>query len=401
MRQAIILLLLMFAIAAAPAESQATEARIALVLTNQMYGRELGALENTHEDGRLVATALRKVGFDVTLVRDASRPALVGAVSQHVAQLQMAGPKAIGFLYYSGHGAADSADGDNYLIPVDAALTAAAQLPIMAVKLGDNISSVAASGAHANFVVFDACRNVPLVRSQKSPYKGFVPENARRGILIGFATDPGAVAVDENIYARALAEEITKPGMEAAQVFRAVRRRVLEATKGRQFPWTREGLIDDFHFASSVPVSTSNPPPPATVATPSALRPLPNAIPASPPTHQPIPHQIAIPTNTFFKGQTGAQSFVLVGRWVGARVQGSRGVHIGEVHAIILEGEVTVGVIIEVGRYLGVGLKKIGVRIGAVKIATIDGKVNITLPAASKELLAALGPYQWAPPARQ
>jgi hypothetical protein len=86
---------------------------------------------------------------------------------------------------------------------------------------------------------------------------------------------------------------------------------------------------------------------------------------------------------------------------VGARVQDSRGVHIGEVHAIILEGEVTVGVIIEVGRYLGVGLKKIGVRIGAVKIATIDGKVNITLPAASKELLAALGPYQWAPPARQ
>ena len=271
----------------------------------------------------------------------------------------------------------------------------------MAVKLGDIISSVAGSGAHANFVVFDACRNVPLVRSQKSPYKGFVPENARRGILIGFATDPGAVAVDENIYARALAEEITKPGMEAAQVFRAVRRRVLEATKGHQFPWTREGLIDDFHFASTAPVSTPSPPPPVTVATPSTLQRLPNAIPASPPTHQPIPPQVAIPTHTFFKGQTGAQSIVLVGRWVGARVQDSRGVHIGEIHAIILEGEVTVGVIIEVGRYLGVGLKKIGVRIGALKIATIDGKVNITLPAASKELLAALEPYQWVTPARK
>ena len=42
-----------------------------------------------------------------------------------------------------------------------------------------------------------------------------------------------------------------------------------------------------------------------------------------------------------------------------------------------------------VGGVLGVGQKQIGVRMGALKIATTDGKITITLPAATKEMLGA------------
>ena len=46
------------------------------------------------------------------------------------------------------------------------------------------------------------------------------------------------------------------------------------------------------------------------------------------------------------------------------------------------------------GGLLGVGSKQVGVRLGALKIATSDGKVSITLPAATKEMLSAVPAYQ-------
>ncbi len=47
-----------------------------------------------------------------------------------------------------------------------------------------------------------------------------------------------------------------------------------------------------------------------------------------------------------------------------------------------------------VGGLLGVGSKQVGVRLGALKITTADGKVTITLPAATKEMLGAVPAYQ-------
>ena len=47
-----------------------------------------------------------------------------------------------------------------------------------------------------------------------------------------------------------------------------------------------------------------------------------------------------------------------------------------------------------VGGVLGVGSKQIGVRLGALKISTADGKTTITLADATKEMLGAVGAYQ-------
>ncbi len=85
----------------------------------------------------------------------------------------------------------------------------------------------------------------------KSGIKGLRREEKRAGTLIAFATDPGATATDEGVYAEALADELQKPGVEAGQVFRSVRRRVLEATANRkppQFPSFVDERVDDFYF---------------------------------------------------------------------------------------------------------------------------------------------------------
>ena len=229
-------------------------ARHALVITNQAYTGTVGRLENPHQDGRVVTAALESVGFQVTHVKDADKARFQSAVAGFIAALATAGPDAAGFFYYSGHGAAVTKYGDNYLIPIDAAVTHAAQLPFLAVKLGEIIEGIAAAGARSNFIVVDACRNTPFAASTKSAHKGFLPEKERGGVMIAYATEPGNVALDNHAYARALASEIVRPGQPAVLMFRAVRRHVLEASSNAQFPLTRDGLVEEFYFAGPGPI---------------------------------------------------------------------------------------------------------------------------------------------------
>jgi uncharacterized caspase-like protein len=73
--------------------------------------------------------------------------------------LTAAGPDAVGFFYYSGHGAADRPNGENFLFPTEVPLTYASELTLMAVRLERIMSTLTAAGK-MSFVVFDACRNV-------------------------------------------------------------------------------------------------------------------------------------------------------------------------------------------------------------------------------------------------
>ena len=228
---------------------RAETARHALVITNQAYTGLIGRLKNPHEDGRVVAGALKNVGFDVVHVKDADKARFQAAIATFIATIAQAGNDAVAFFYYSGHGAAVAKYGDNYMIPVDAPVTHEAQLPFLALKLGDTIEGIAAAGARSSFVVVDACRNTPFASTTKAASKGLRAENERGGVMIAYATEPGNVALDNNAYARALAREIVRPGQPAVLMFRAVRRSVLKASANAQFPWTRDGLVEEFYFA--------------------------------------------------------------------------------------------------------------------------------------------------------
>ena len=94
--------------------------KLALIITNKAYPAQVGALENTHRDGERISAALTALGFAVVHRRDLDKAAMVSAVADYVERLEKAGPEAVGFFYYAGHGAANSKYGDNYLIPVNA-----------------------------------------------------------------------------------------------------------------------------------------------------------------------------------------------------------------------------------------------------------------------------------------
>jgi uncharacterized caspase-like protein len=257
-RAAVALLLALLVPSAALAE-----ARIALLITNQAYTQSGARLTNTHRDGEVLKSALEKVGFRVWTVKDtADERVLLQAVAEHLQRLVQAGPDAIGFFYYSGHGAADRPNGENFLIPTDVPLTHVAQLPLLAVRL-EKITSTLASAGRMSFVVFDACRNVPLQRETKDlAFKGFAPVREQNGLLVAFATEPGNVAVDQSLYARALADAIVTPGLEAGQVFRRVRLRVRGDTGQAQSPEYLDKRDQDFHFTAGVGMPRPGPPVP-------------------------------------------------------------------------------------------------------------------------------------------
>jgi formylglycine-generating enzyme required for sulfatase activity len=262
LRAAVIVLL----IALLPSHAWA-EARIALLIGNEAYASEIGRLANPHNDVALLEGALKGLGFEVVTVRDAGLGALTRAVNAYARRLQAAGPNAIGFFYYSGHGASDGST--NYLIPVDVKTTETGELWDESLRLTEITRRLkAAAGNATHFVVFDACRNTLKLAQPGSravvQAKGFVPVTQENGMLIAYATAEGELASDVGAgagpYAKVLAEEIVKPGIEAVVMFRAVQRRVRAAI--RQEPYLGFSALGDVYLAGPPPVV---PPAPQTV----------------------------------------------------------------------------------------------------------------------------------------
>ena len=227
------------------------EQRIALVIANGAYQTSAGgALANPKNDGRIMAAALRDIGFDVTVVEDSSQKDMRRAILSHRAKLKAAGQGAVSFFYYAGHGATNSMDGAggaNYMIPVDARLQTKDDLYVEGVSLTDVVTSFA--DATMNFIVFDACRNFPFgSATSRSSYRGFVPVREKRGTLIAFSTSPGTVALDDSSYARYLSEELKTPGADHLDVFKNVQIRVDQLTQGQQYPWFSDGVRGRFIF---------------------------------------------------------------------------------------------------------------------------------------------------------
>jgi formylglycine-generating enzyme required for sulfatase activity len=263
------LVIFVAALLAGAASSAAQEAkRFALLIGNEAYDPSIGRLANPHNDVAALEQALKGLGFVVTVERDAGLGALTRAVNAYARRLQAAGPDAIGLFYYSGHGASDGST--NYLIPVDVKTTEAGELWDESLRLTEITRKLKAEAGNAtHFVVFDACRNtLKLTRPGSRAVvqsKGFVPVAQENGMLIAYATAEGELASDVGTaagpYAKALAEEIVKPGIEAVVMFRAVQRRVRAAI--HQEPYLGFNALGDVYLAGKAiaAVLPSVPPP--------------------------------------------------------------------------------------------------------------------------------------------
>lgn len=242
-------------VAASPAGSDAAQ-RVALVIGNGTY-EATGNLSNAPNDARDVGAALHRLGFEVTTVSDAD----LAQMNQSLRDLARRSSGAdIALVYYAGHGM--EMDGVNYLVPVDARLTRDTDVPLETVQL-DRILQ-ATVGAALRMVILDACRDNPLTRSilRTTPTRtisrgGFdaVDEDALGDeVLVAYSAAAGTTAEDgagrNSPYTRALLEHLEGPH-EVLDLFRRVRRRVLEETDRRQRPHEYQALLNEHYLASA------------------------------------------------------------------------------------------------------------------------------------------------------
>jgi len=121
-----------FCLIAAAAFSAQAEPRIALVIGNSNYGKEIGSLANPVNDAAAVTAALQQTGFQVTKVTDVDWKTMKRAIIEFGDRLSNAGPDATGLFFYAGHGV--QVAGENYLIPVDAVINKEADVDLAAVS---------------------------------------------------------------------------------------------------------------------------------------------------------------------------------------------------------------------------------------------------------------------------
>lgn len=219
----------------------AEPARFALII-NQVHYESLTPLPDTDGEAKSVGDSLKKIGFDVTLARDANLTGLQTALKDFRRKLA-ASPGAIGFIYYTGHGMADPTDekGDNYLLGIDADVKIVADLPASGIKLGDLVTQMSRTDASAVIIVVDACRNTPSLG--KAATKGLVAVAAEPNTLVAYSTDLGDIA-SVGVYAPVLSRELVKPGLSVTQVFDAVQIEVSKQTGRKQRPWSNNRIYD-------------------------------------------------------------------------------------------------------------------------------------------------------------
>jgi len=226
---------------------------VALVIGNAAYP---GApLSNPLNDAKAMSRFLRGAGFEVVEQLDATREAMQSAVA--AAASRMDGRQATAVFYYAGHGI--QVDWRNYLIPVDARPTSAAEARATTLDLGVVVEAFRKAGTRRNLLLLDACRDNPF--RQAATATGLAQMDAPSGTLLAYATAPGHVADDgslgNGLYTSHLLQEIARPGAKIEDVLKRVRLGVRRQSAGRQVPWESTSLEDDFFF---LPPQAGSPP---------------------------------------------------------------------------------------------------------------------------------------------
>jgi tetratricopeptide (TPR) repeat protein len=245
--------------------------RVALVIGNSAY-KNVPVLTNPLKDAEAVAASLRNIGFEtVTLANDATREKLIDGLRAFGNEAEKAD---WAMVYYAGHGI--EVNGQNYLIPVDAKLAADRDVQFEAIPLEQVMASL--EGAKKlTLVLLDACRDnpfAPQIRKTAAPDAaaavtaggkvgtrsighGLGEVKVQGASLVVFAAKHGQTALDgegENSpFAVAMVQRIATPGVEINKIFRLVRDDVMEATAGRQEPYTYGSLPgkEDFFFVAA------------------------------------------------------------------------------------------------------------------------------------------------------
>lgn len=232
-----------------------TQKRVALVIGNSAY-RNAVELPNPRNDARAITAQLVGLGFEVIGREDLDKDGMERSIREFIGKVDGA---EVSLFFYAGHGIQVS--GKNYLIPTDARLDDVTAIDFETID-ADRVLGYMAEENRVAIAFLDACRDNPFTRrfarklgASRSVAVGrglAIPSVLGDGMLIGFATSPGDVALDgqgaNSPFTAALLKYIPQRGLEIQQLMTKVKAEVYQTTHNRQSPWHNSNLRTEFYI---------------------------------------------------------------------------------------------------------------------------------------------------------
>jgi uncharacterized caspase-like protein len=223
--------------------------RIALVIGNGHYPDASAPLEQPINDARALTASLRRDGFEVDVVEDASKDDMNRAVARLKSRIR---PDSVVMLFFGGYGV--QAGRESYMMPVDAAIWKEADVRRDGVSVEAVLDVMKERGARAKLVVIDASRRNPYERRFRAFSHGLAPINAPDNALILSSATPGQVADDSGGQNSVLMAELLnnlggESGIESS--FNKTRVAISRSSEGVQVPSVSSSLLEDVHFGAT------------------------------------------------------------------------------------------------------------------------------------------------------
>ncbi|MBH5372737.1 caspase family protein [Bradyrhizobium glycinis] len=223
--------------------------RLALVIGNGHYPDASAPLTQSINDARALSSSLRKNGFDVDMVEDATKDDMVRAVSRLKSRITR---DSVVMLFFGGYGV--QAGRESYMLPVDAVIWKESDVRRHGVSIDGVLDMMKEQGAKAKLVVLDASRRNPYERRFRSYSHGLAPISASDNALILTSASPGKVVDDgkgeHSVLVSEFLNNLSKPG-SAESVFNKTRLAISRASEGDQVPTVSSSLLEDVRFGEA------------------------------------------------------------------------------------------------------------------------------------------------------
>ena len=238
--------MILFSMAAVLANA---EARNALLIANSKY-KNFSSLSQPISEAHNFGAALEQIGFDVTIVENATKEDMQIALMTFKKKTADGG---IALLHYGGH--AVQVGGKNYLLPVDADIPNEEYVDIRALNADEVMISMKGD---SNIIILDACRNNPLsAGSSRASTRGLQPVGSKpKKSIIIYAAEPGNVAQD-GVFTPILTKRITEQ-KSFNEIFNEVSQDVYDKTNGTQTPGCYVQLFPTTYLAGRNYAETEN-----------------------------------------------------------------------------------------------------------------------------------------------
>lgn len=238
---------------AAPIDATKAPKKIALVVGNSAYAAG-GYLPNALNDAEDLCASLKALGFDAICVTNVkTRREFKDRVFEFSKRL---GRGTIALFYYAGHGL--QLDGENYLVPIDAKLSAPPDIEDETISLRYVMAQVDQAGSEFSMFMLDACRNNPWSRGFRNVSRGLAGvTEAPVGSIVLFATAANDVAADgdgrNGMLTKHVLEHMRRPGVTVEQMIKqvsvGVQRDSFALSGRRQTPFLYSSFTGQFCFA--------------------------------------------------------------------------------------------------------------------------------------------------------